>query len=66
MNDEETQAYYARCITTTSTDYARYYIKLASLDTLKKCLGTIEGRGASKTLRKMIERRIRQLVKRSQ
>lgn len=61
MDEEELQDYYFRCIINTSTEYARHYIPQASLDTLKRCLVAIEGRGCGKTLRKMIEARIRRV-----
>lgn len=67
LYDERVQAerkredYYLRCICNTSTDYARHYIPQASLSTLRRCLEEIKGRGASKTLRGMIEARIRRL-----
>lgn len=59
--EEEKQDYYFGCITTTSIDYARRYIPQASLDTLRRCLQEIEGRGYCKTLRRMIETRIGRL-----
>lgn len=61
MTEQETQTYYFRCICFTSTDYARRYIPKASLATLKRCLEEIKDRKYSKTLRTMIERRIRQM-----
>lgn len=61
MTEQEAQAYYFRCICSTSTDYARRYIPKASLATLERCLEEVKDRPYSKTLRKMIERRIRQV-----
>lgn len=63
MPAKERADYYLRCICSTSVDYAKYYIKRASLETLKRCLVEIEGRGASKTLRELILRRIAQIEK---
>ena len=63
MDAKELQDYYFRCICNTSAEYARHYVKKASLATLERCLVEIEGRDASKTLREMIERRIRQVKK---
>lgn len=61
MDEKELQDYYLRCICNTSTEYARDYILQASPATLRRCLEEIEGREAGKTLRKMIEARIRRV-----
>lgn len=50
-----------RSITSSSTDYARYYIKKADIEMLEECLRRIEGRGQVKTLRRLIESRLRRL-----
>lgn len=63
MSREEIDAYHVSCITSTSVEYARRYIKKASLAVLLQALEEIEGRGASKTLRRLIEARIRALRK---
>lgn len=57
---KEEARYYAN-ICYTSTEYARPYIKLASLATLRRCLKTTLRRAHSKTLRRMIKARIRRL-----
>lgn len=63
MTDEEHEDYYLRCICSTSVDYAKYYINRASIETLKRCLEEIEGRGASITLRRLLMRRIAKIEK---
>ena len=63
MTEQEAQDYYFRCICFTSIDYARRYIPLASLATLERCLEEVSKRLHSKTLRKMIEARIRRLAR---
>ena len=50
-----------RAITTTSAEYARSYIREADVGILEEALRRIEGRGFSKTLRNMIESRLRRL-----
>ena len=61
MNEQETQEYYLSCICNTSADYARRYIPKATLETLRKCHEILRRRSHTKTLRGMIEARIRRL-----
>lgn len=61
MTEQEAQDYYFRCICFTSVDYARRYIPQASLATLERCLEEVSNRLDSKTLRRMIEARIRRV-----
>jgi len=58
MDEQEREDYHFRCICGTSVEYARYYVQRASLATLQRCL---EDRRVGKTLRRMIEARIRRL-----
>lgn len=61
MQNDDYQEIVFRTICHTSTEYARSYIKRASLGTLQRCLVEIKGLPHTKTLRTMIERRIRVL-----
>ena len=61
MDDIDYREYCIRMIVNTSAEYAKRYIKQADIGMLEEALRRIEGRAASKTLRKLIESSLRRL-----